>query len=115
VPKVLFHCIKDRTKIALLGKTPYTDKQLVLTASCLLFSTGLYIRTFKDWDQVNNHIQIWIELKHIIQEAFQHHLNATAPIAAHQGYAPALPYMQNAFGALAEEDNDDISADTSTH
>jgi hypothetical protein len=51
-----------------------------------------------------------------MQEAFQQCLNATAPTAAHQGYAPALRYMMNiAFGALGPTtgDNDyNDSADT---
>jgi len=42
----------------------------------------------------------------MIQEAFQRRLNATAPTAGHHGYAPVLPY-QNAFGALAEDDDNE--------
>ena len=55
----------------------------------------------------------WIELlRRMIQEAFQCRLNATAPTTGHQGYAPALPFQQNAFGALAAKDSDDDSAET---
>ncbi len=35
-----------------------------------------------------------------------------APTAGHQGYAPALPFQQNAFGALAKDDSDNDSAAT---
>jgi hypothetical protein len=42
----------------------------------------------------------------LIQEAFQRCLNVTASTAGHQGYAPAQPYRQNAFGILGK-DNDD--------
>jgi CII-binding regulator of phage lambda lysogenization HflD len=39
----------------------------------------------------------------------------TAPTAGHQGYAPALPFQHNAFGALAGNDSDeDDSAETVT-
>ena len=55
---------------------------------------------------------MWIELRRMIQEAFQRRLNATAPTAGHQGYAPALPFQQNAFGALAANDSDDDSTET---
>jgi hypothetical protein len=48
----------------------------------------------------------------MIQEAFQRRLNATAPTAGHHGYAPALPY-QNAFGALATEDDEDDDGEES--
>jgi hypothetical protein len=48
----------------------------------------------------------------MIQEAFQHRLNATAPTAGHHRYAPVLPY-QNAFGALATEDNNDEDGEES--
>ncbi len=50
-PKVLFHQIEDCAEVALLGKNPYTDKQLVQRAICLKLGTGLYyVRTFKDRD-----------------------------------------------------------------
>ncbi len=92
------------------------DKQLVLTAICLLLRTGLYVRMFKDWDLLAKVNQTWIKLCHIIQEAFQHHLNATAPTSGHHGYAPPLPYMMNnTFGALGhtgKDNKDDSSADT---
>jgi hypothetical protein len=48
----------------------------------------------------------------MIQEAFQRRLNATAPTAGHQGYAPARPFQQNAFGALTANNLDDDSANT---
>jgi len=78
-----------------LGDNPYTDKQLILTAVRHLLTTGLYIRAFEDWDQLSAADQTWFELRRIIQDAFERRLNATAPTAGHQGYAPALPYMHN--------------------
>jgi hypothetical protein len=48
----------------------------------------------------------------MIQDSFQRQLNAMAPTAGHQGYAPALPFQQNALGALANNDSDDNSAAT---
>jgi hypothetical protein len=114
-PKVLFCRIEDCAKVALLGKSSCTDKQLILTAIRLLLGTGLYVCTFKDWDLLVEANQTWIELRCIIQEVFQRHLNATAHTSGHQGYAPALPYMMNnAFGALGHiaNDNGDNSANT---
>ncbi len=111
-PKVLFCHIKECTQKALLGQNPYTDKQLITNTIRLLLTTGLYVRVFKDWDQLLEPNKTWIELHWMIQEAFQHWLNATAPTASHQGYAPALPFQQNAFRALAGKDLDDDSADT---
>jgi hypothetical protein len=95
-----------------LGKNPYTDKQLIMNAICLLLSTGLYTRAFEDWDQLNEATKTWIELCQIIQDAFQQRLNASAPTSGHQGYAPALPFQQNAFNALAADDSDEDTADT---
>jgi hypothetical protein len=47
----------------------------------------------------------------MIQESFQQRLNATAPTAGQHGYAPAQPYLQNAFCVLEEEsDNESIVA-----
>jgi hypothetical protein len=47
--------------------------------------------------------QMWIALHALIQESFQHQLNATVPTAGHHRYAPTLPHQQNAFGALAND------------
>jgi hypothetical protein len=46
----------------------------------------------------------------MIHESFQRHLNATAPMAGHHRYSPALPFQQNAFGVLAGEDDSDKEA-----
>ncbi len=100
-PEVLF------TEKALVGQNPYTDKQLITNTIRLLLTTGLYIRAFEDWDQLAEPAKTWIELRRMIQEAFQRRLNATAPTAGHQGYAPALPFQQNAFGALTANDSDE--------
>ena len=73
-----------------------------------LLTTGLYIRAFEDWDQLDPADRTWVELRSIIQDAFERRLNATAPTAA-------LPYMlNNAFGAFGPtaEASDDESVDT---
>ena len=105
-PKVLFWCIEDCAEIGILGRNPYTDHQLLQNAIRLLLTTGLFVRAFEEWDRLQPAAQTWVARRMMIQEAFQHKLNATAPTAGHHGYAPALPY-QNAFGALAEDDNDE--------
>jgi hypothetical protein len=111
-PEVLFHHIEECAETALLGKNPYTDKQLIMNAVRLLLSTGLYTRAFEDWDQLADASKTWIELCQIIQDAFQRRLNASAPTSGHQGYAPALPFQQNAFNALAADDSNEDTADT---
>ena len=111
-PEVLFCCIKECAEKALLGQNPYTDKQLITNTIRLLLTMGLYVRAFEDWDQLAKPTKMWIELCRMIQEASQHWLNVTAPTAGHQGYAPALPHQQNAFGALAANNLDDESAET---
>jgi hypothetical protein len=112
VPKVLFRRIKECAKKVLLGQNPYTNKQLITNMIRLLLTTGLYVRVFEDWDHLLEPNKTWIELFRMIQDAFQQQLNATAPTAGHQGYAPAFPFQQNAFGALAGKDLDDDLADT---
>jgi hypothetical protein len=111
-PEVLFCRIEECAKKALLGQNPYTKNQLIANKIRLLLTTGLYVRAFKDWDQLLEPNKTWIELRRMIQDAFQCWLNATAPTACHQGYAPALPFQQNAFRALAGKDSDKDSADT---
>jgi hypothetical protein len=49
-PEVLFRCIEECAKMALLGCNPYTDWQLVTNAICLLLTTGLYTQPFEEWD-----------------------------------------------------------------
>ena len=99
----------------LLGQNPYTDKQLITNTIRLLLTTGLYIRALEDWDQLAETAKTWIELRRLIQEAFQRRLNVTAPTVDHQGYAPALPFQHNVFGALTGNDSDeDDSAKTVT-
>jgi hypothetical protein len=105
-PEVLFRQIKNCAEIAILGRNPYTDRQLLQNAIRLLLKKGLYVRTFEEWDRLQPSAQTCVTLQTTIQEAFQCRLNATAPTAGHHGYAPALPY-QNAFGALAYNNDDD--------
>jgi hypothetical protein len=109
-PEVLFWRIEDCAEIAILGCNLYTDRQLLQNAIRLLLTTGLYVRAFEEWDRLQHAAQTWVALRTMIQEAFQRRLNATAPTAGHHGYAPVLPY-QNAFGALATEDDDDDDDD----
>ena len=104
-PEVLFRPIKECAEKALRSQNPYTDKQLITNTIRLLLTMGLYIRAFEDWDQLADTAKTWIELRRLIQEAFQCQLNATAPTAGHQGYAPALPFQHNVFGALASNDS----------
>ncbi len=106
-PKVLFRRIKNCTKIAILGQNPYTNWQLINNAIHLLLTTGLYQRPFEEWDRQQPAAQTWIKLRRLIQKSFQHCLNATAPTAGGQGYAPAQPYNQNAFNILVETASDD--------
>ncbi len=47
-PEILFRCIEDCAEIAILGRNPYTDCQLLQNAICLLLTTGLYVRTFEE-------------------------------------------------------------------
>jgi hypothetical protein len=70
-PEVLFRRIEDCTKKTLLGKNPYMDKQLITNTIRLLLTTGLYVRAFKDCDQLLEAQKTWIELRWMIQDAFQ--------------------------------------------
>ncbi len=109
-PEVLFRRIKERAETALLGRNPYTDRQLITNAIHLLLTTGLYTRPFKEWDCITLPAQMWIALRTLIQEAFRWRLNATAPTAGAHGYVLAQLFGQNAFGALATTDNSDTES-----
>jgi hypothetical protein len=113
-PKVLFHCIENCTKIAILGQNPFTDYQLIDNAIPFLLTTGLYQRLFEEWDRLLPASQTWIALQALIQEAFQCCLNATAPTAGHHGYAPAHSYQQNALNILGKDNDDDEATTAST-
>ncbi len=111
LPKLLFVCIEDCAKIALLGHDPYTDHQLINTATRLLTSTGLYIQVFEYWDLLAPAKQTWIALRALIQTSFQGPLNAMAPTAGYNKYAPMLPHQQHGFGAI-DTGGDDESVET---
>ena len=49
-PEVLFWRIEDCAEIAILSRNPYTNRQLLQNAICLLLTTGLYVRAFEEWD-----------------------------------------------------------------
>jgi hypothetical protein len=51
-------------------------------------------------------------LRRHFERALQQQLNASAPTSGHQGYAPALPFHHNAFNALAADDSDKDTANT---
>ncbi len=89
------------------SKNAYTNKQLITITIRLLLTTGVYLCAFEDWDQLPKLAKTWIELRQLIQDAFQRRLNVTAPTVGDQGYAPALPYQQNAFGALTSNNSDE--------
>jgi hypothetical protein len=111
-PEVLFRRIENCAEIAILGNNPYTEKQLITNAIHLLLTTGLYIRAFEEWDRLLATAQTWIELRRLIQEAFQRRLNATVPTAGGHGYTPA--FYQNAFGILENNNSDDDESLAST-
>jgi hypothetical protein len=111
-PEVLFRRIENCAEIAILGNNPYTENQLITNAIRLLLTTGLYTRAFEEWDRLLATAQTWIELRRLIQGAFQHHLNATAPTAGGHGYTPA--FHQSAFGILENNDSDDDESLAST-
>jgi hypothetical protein len=111
-PEVLFRRIENCAEIAILGNNPYTEKQLITNAIRLLLTTGLYTQAFKEWNRLLATAQMWIDLRCLIQEAFQHRLNATAPTAGGHGYTPA--FHQNAFGILKNNDSDDNESLAST-
>jgi hypothetical protein len=113
-PKVLFRCIKNCAKIAILGQNPSTDCQLINNMIHLLLTTGLNQRPFEEWDRLLPATQIWISLQALIQEAFQCCLNTTAPTAGHHGYAPAHPYQQNAFGIPGKDDDNNKATTVAT-
>ncbi len=69
--KVLFHHIKECTKTALLGNSPYTNQQHVTNTISLLLTTGLYTRPFKDWDCLTWPAQTWFAPCTMNQEALQ--------------------------------------------
>jgi hypothetical protein len=113
-PEVLFGCIRNCAKIAIMSNNPYTNCQLINNVVRLLLTAGLYQRAFKEWDHLTHAQQMWIALRTLIQEAFQRCLNATTPTADHHGYAPTQPFQYNAFGVLAEDDDNNEASISAT-
>jgi hypothetical protein len=65
-PEVLFWRIKDCAETAILGRNPYTNRQLLQNAIHLLVTTGLYIRAFEEWDLLQSAVQTWVALRMMI-------------------------------------------------
>jgi hypothetical protein len=70
-PEILFCRIEECDEIALLGRDPYTDRQLINDAIRLLLTTGLYLWPFEEWDRMQPQAQTWITFCTLIQELFQ--------------------------------------------
>jgi len=100
-PEVLFRRIEDCQEIMTLGDDPYTPMQLLNNAIRLLLGCGLYQRDFEEWDRKAAADKVWINLKPLIQEAYQRRLNATGNTSGQNGY------VQNAFAVLEESDDDE--------
>jgi hypothetical protein len=66
-PKVLFRRIEDCAEIAILGRNPCTNRQLLQNAIHLLLTTGLYVRAFEEWDHLQPVLQTWVALRTMIQ------------------------------------------------
>jgi hypothetical protein len=88
------------------------DQQLINNAIHLLLMTSFYTRPLEEWDRPQPNGQMWVALCALIQETFQRRLNATSPRAGHHGYAPVLPFQQNAFGALADNKEEESIAES---
>jgi hypothetical protein len=67
-PEVLFRRIEDCAEIAILGRNPYTDHQLLQNAIRLLLTTGLYVRAFEEWDCLQPAAQTWVALRTMIDD-----------------------------------------------
>jgi hypothetical protein len=61
-PKVLFRRIEDCAEIAILGRNPCTNRQLLQNAIHLLLTTGLYVKAFEEWDCLQPAAQTWVAL-----------------------------------------------------
>jgi hypothetical protein len=116
-PEVLFHHTKDCAEIALFRQDPYMERQLINNDIHLLLTMGLYLRPFDEWDHLLPTVQTWIALRIMIQELFRRRFNTTAPTEGYHGYTPDLPFQQNAFGALArnnDSNKESIAASVAT-
>ncbi len=107
-PETLFRRIEDCQEVQLLGEDPYTPKQLLNNAICLLLQCGLYTREFEDWDRKPAGDKVWTELKMFIQEVYTRRLNATNITAGQQGY------VQNVYATLTEESTKNEDDDVQT-
>jgi hypothetical protein len=47
-PEILFHQIEECAEIALFGRNPYTNCQLIITMIRLLLTTSLYLWPFEE-------------------------------------------------------------------
>jgi hypothetical protein len=92
----------------MLAKNPYTTQQLLINAINLLARCGLYQCDLEDWERKPIGDQTWINLRPIIQEAYQRRLTSGTITSAQGGFA-----QNNRFEDLATEvDSNNDTAET---
>lgn len=106
-PETLFRRVEECQEVAVLGRTPYSNAQIVGTTMYLFQQSGIFpTREFETWEAVTP--KTWPALKLHVQGAFQRKLvaNSMRATSGAMGYAP----NHNAYNAFVGDD--DSSVDT---
>jgi hypothetical protein len=91
-PEIIFKQCADCQEIAIIANIKYTDQQLLMNIMDLLTQCGLYQCNLEDWDCKPKANKTWINLRSIIQEAYQCCLQSGKMTASQGGYASQKPF-----------------------
>jgi hypothetical protein len=107
-PEMLFYHIKQCQEIQTVALDPYTPKQIIGNAVCLLMQSRIFpLKKFHMWEAMT--VKLYPILKKFIHEAYSRRLTSIqlGNTADQQGYV-----HQNMYNILNEEDNNNTDDNT---
>ncbi len=105
-PEMHFYHIKQCQEVQRIGKVPYTGKQIIANAICILAMSNIFpLKEFDMWETTAT--KMYPALKTFFQEAYGHRLTAIElrTTAGQHGYTNNTIY--NAFETADDDTNDD--------
>jgi len=105
-PEVLFYRIEECQEVQIIGKVPFTTKQIIVNAVRILIGSNLLLnKEFDAWEALP--IKTWATLKTFFQAAYGRRLTSLAlrSTSGQNGYANQMMY--NVFEGIDEDTDDD--------
>jgi hypothetical protein len=112
LPEILFKHCADCQEVAIIANVKYTNKQLLMNIINLLIQCDLYQHNLNDWDCKPNAEKTWLNLRPLIQEAYQRCLASGNMTTGQGGYASCNRFAGFANNAGEDDVLDDDTTET---